>query len=84
VPFITNRFRPNLHFVHRMCHGIYMWRFGRQPWLAGEIESKTLSSRRVKCPLLPTDFDQTFIASRVWEGAYIFDVSFGPLECEAR
>jgi hypothetical protein len=69
IPLISDRFRPNLHCLYRGGREWHVWRFSYTAATRGEKGSKTLLASRVKCPSLPTDFDQIRIASSAWEGS---------------
>jgi hypothetical protein len=81
VPFITDRFRRYFQWLHCKYRVFEIWRFGHPAWMPGEIETKTFLCSQVKCPSLPTDFDETFVGCSACAGTSKCDVSFTPLVC---
>jgi hypothetical protein len=82
--FVANRFRPNLDWLWIMSGEWHFCCLSYPTAMHGAIRTKIVSSWRIKCPSLLTDFNQTCTACCKWKNSSTTDVTVHPLQCEAR
>jgi hypothetical protein len=82
VPFIIDRFHPNLYCMYRFRSEWHAAYFSHPTSMRGRYAGKTVSASRVRCPSLLTDFKLTCPASSVWAGSAIWHIPVSPIHCE--
>jgi hypothetical protein len=83
-PFVTARFRKNLHRSWPTSRKYCVWCLIQAAPLRGEIRKETVSASRVKCPLFLPDFHQTCTGCGKRGWSFPCKVWVTPLQCGSK